>query len=124
MSGHTPGPWRVNYSQFSQVLAENGALIATCAKLGSLTTLHANAQVIALAPDLFRIASRLAALAEGLSNGNSSAEEAACRLAEEARAAIAKAATPTLADEPSLSQSMFATSADYEAAVKATGAQS
>lgn len=91
MSKSTPGPWRVNYSRFSQVLAENGALIATCAKLGSLTTLQANATLVALAPELFFIASRLAALAEGLGNGNSGAEAAAWRLAEEARAAIAKA---------------------------------
>jgi len=49
---HTTGPWRVTFSRFSQVLAENGALIATCAKLGSLTTLEANARLIATAPEL------------------------------------------------------------------------
>lgn len=48
----TPGPWRVNYSHFSQVLASNGALIAKCERLNSLTTLQANAQLIAAAPEL------------------------------------------------------------------------
>lgn len=90
-SKHTPGPWRMNYTQFSEVLAENGALIATCERLGSLTTLQANAALIAQAPELFRIATELAAIADGLANGNSGAEDKACRLADEARAVIAKA---------------------------------
>ncbi len=46
-------------------------------------------------PELIRIARRLAALVEGLQNSNSLAEEAATRLAEEAKAVIARAgATP------------------------------
>lgn len=91
MSKYTPGPWRVNYRKFSQVVAENGALIATCNTLGSLTELQANSTLIAQAPELLRIVSELAAISDGLANGNSSAEEKACRLAEEARLAIAKA---------------------------------
>jgi len=88
---HTPGPWEVNFTKFSHVLAENGALIATCNRLGSLTNLEANARVIAQSPILFGIVERLAAIADGLNNGNSAAEHEACRLAEQARAAIAKA---------------------------------
>ena len=87
---HTPGPWKVNYRQFSRVTSENGALIATCNRLDSLSTLQANALLIAQAPALYVIATRLAALAEGLRNGSSAAEYVACRLADEASAAIAK----------------------------------
>lgn len=43
MSDHTPGPWAVNYTKFSEVRAENGAVIARCLKLTSLTNLEANA---------------------------------------------------------------------------------
>ena len=41
-------------------------------------------------PELLRITRRLAALVEGLQNSNSSAEEAATRLAEEANSALAR----------------------------------
>ncbi|MDH0423516.1 hypothetical protein ACMFLR_18970 [Delftia tsuruhatensis] len=87
----TPGPWKVSFSKFSRVTAENGALIAKCEKLESLTNLEANARLIAMSPDLFSIANRLAALSEGLNNGSSAAEHEACKLAEEARVAVAKA---------------------------------
>lgn len=43
MSGHTKGPWAVNFTKFSEVRAENGAVIARCLKLTSLTNLEANA---------------------------------------------------------------------------------
>ena len=43
MSDHTPGPWAVNFTKFSEVRAENGAVIARCLKLTSLTNLEANA---------------------------------------------------------------------------------
>ena len=46
MSGHTNGPWVVNYTKFSEVRAENGAVIARCVKLTSLTNLEANARRI------------------------------------------------------------------------------
>ena len=88
---HTPGPWKVNYNKFNEVLAENGALVATCNRLGGLVNLQANAKVIAQAPSLLKIAERLAAISEGLRNGNSAAEEAACRLADQAVAAVKKA---------------------------------
>lgn len=88
---HTPGPWKVNYNKFSEVLAENGALVATCNRLGSLVNLQANANVIAQAPSLLKIAERLAAISEGLRNGNSSAEEEACRLADQAIAVVKEA---------------------------------
>ena len=47
MSEHTKGPWIVSYSKFSEVRAENGAVIARCVKLTSLTNLEANARRIA-----------------------------------------------------------------------------
>ncbi len=47
MSEHTKGPWAVSYSKFSEVRAENGAVIARCVKLTSLTNLEANARRIA-----------------------------------------------------------------------------
>ena len=46
MSEHTKGPWAVNYTKFSEVRAENGAVIARCVKLTSLTNLEANARRI------------------------------------------------------------------------------
>lgn len=47
MIEHTKGPWIVSYSKFSEVRAENGAVIARCVKLTSLTNLEANARRIA-----------------------------------------------------------------------------
>ena len=47
MSEHTKGPWVVGYSKFSEVRAENGAVIARCVRLTSLTNLEANARRIA-----------------------------------------------------------------------------
>ena len=46
MSEHTKGPWAVNYTKFSEVRAENGAVIARCVKLTSLPNLKANARRI------------------------------------------------------------------------------
>lgn len=90
MSKHTPGPWKMRFSNISQVVAENGALIAKCNRLDSLVNLQANAILIAQAPELFRIVERLSLLSEGLSNGNSSAEEMATRLSEDAKKIVAK----------------------------------
>lgn len=45
----TPGPWKASFTKFSDVTAENGALIAKCARLDSLTRLEANARYIAAA---------------------------------------------------------------------------
>ena len=47
MSEHTKGPWAVSYSKFSEVRAENGAVIARCVRLTSLANLEANARRIA-----------------------------------------------------------------------------
>lgn len=52
MSKHTPGPWRAGYTKLTDVVAENGALIATCHKLKGLVELQANARLIAAAPTL------------------------------------------------------------------------
>lgn len=46
---------------------------------------------LALPADVWEIVTKLAAIADGLANGNSGAEEIATRLAEKARAAISKA---------------------------------
>ena len=87
---HTPGPWNVNFLKFSEVRAENGLVIAICKPVDSLVTLQANAQLMAASPILLDIARRLAGIAEGLRNGNSSAEEYACRIADEALEIVAK----------------------------------
>lgn len=91
MTEYTAGPWKVRYTKFSEVIAENGALICKVQRLTSLTNLQANAMLIAKAPELLRIASRMAELSDGLNNSNSSAEEAASRLAEEAIKIVAEA---------------------------------
>lgn len=87
---HTPGPWHASYTKLGLVHAENGAIVARCERLTSLTQLSANARLIAATPGLFSIASRLAALSDGLANGNSASEFAAVELASEARAFISK----------------------------------
>lgn len=56
---HTPGPWKVNYTKFSEVRAENGAVIAECKKLTNLVNLQANARLVAAAPDLLAALDRL-----------------------------------------------------------------
>lgn len=52
MSKRTPGPWHVEFTRFSDVKAENGAIVAKCNKLTGLVNLQANARLIAAAPDL------------------------------------------------------------------------
>ena len=49
---HTHGPWAVNFKKFSEVRAENGAIVAECKKLTGLVNLQANARLIAAAPEL------------------------------------------------------------------------
>jgi hypothetical protein len=56
---HTPGPWNVNFKKFSEVRAENGAVIAECKKLTGLVNLQANARLVAAAPDLLAALGRL-----------------------------------------------------------------
>ena len=91
----TDGEWRASYTRIGHVIAENGAVIAKCEKLGSFAQMEANAKSIVKCvnahDELFSIASGLALILDGLTNGNSSAEFEAVRLAERARAAIAKA---------------------------------
>jgi len=59
---------------------------------------RANARLIASAPELFALAAKLAAICDGLNNGNSSAEHEACKLAEQAKALIDKALPVTTKD--------------------------
>ncbi|WP_313251121.1 hypothetical protein [Stenotrophomonas indicatrix] len=109
-SKHTPGPWALESVNTS---------VGSCHKIGPFPSagvrsevhacvyadrlrlglddespiaveLLANARLIAAAPELFRIVERLSQLADGLANSNSSAEEMATRLAEDAKKAIAK----------------------------------
>lgn len=61
---HTQGPWKINYTKFSEIMAENGALIAKVNKLNGLVNLEANARLIAAAPEL------LAALHNMLEDGD------------------------------------------------------
>ncbi len=90
MTQHTPGPWRVSYARMRQVVADNGAIIATCNKLNGLVNLQANARLIASVTDLLDIVTSLANISEGLANGNSSAEAEAFRLSERGRIVITK----------------------------------
>lgn len=52
MNKHTPGKWKVNFKKFSQVQAENGAVIAEFKTLTTMVNLQANAQLAAASPDL------------------------------------------------------------------------
>ena len=49
---YTPGPWTVNYTKFSEVRTSDGAIVAKCTKLTTLTNMQANAALIAAAPEL------------------------------------------------------------------------
>lgn len=49
---HTPGPWKVSFTNISEVKAENGARIAKCDKLNGLVNLQANSRLVAAAPEL------------------------------------------------------------------------
>jgi len=49
---HTPGPLRASFTKISDVIAENGALVAKCNNLTGLVNLQANARLFAAAPDL------------------------------------------------------------------------
>ena len=80
----TPGPWSVNFKKFSEVRAENGAVIAECKKLTGLVNLQANARLIAAAPDL------LEALKDAVGHAIFPASAISGAL-DRARAAIAKA---------------------------------
>lgn len=93
---HTPGPWLVfdeaeegdafAHSEWPHVMTNDGYAVCDLCDWGSLT-LEAqieNARLIAAAPSLYSLAASLAALADGLNNGNSSAEVEAVKLAEQA----------------------------------------
>lgn len=77
-NGTTQGPWKADFKKIGWVKAENGAVIAKCEKLTSLTNMEANARLISAAPDL------LEALECLLEMGHAKAGDLA-------RAAIAKA---------------------------------
>jgi hypothetical protein len=49
----TPGPWETPYRNFSEVRAQNGALVAVCKPLDGLVNLQANARLIAAAPQMY-----------------------------------------------------------------------
>lgn len=103
---HTPGPWKARkIDDQCWAIDSNGdpnmgheswtdmVIVYGCddqPDAGSVVA-EANARLIAQAPELFRIASELAAIAEELENSNSGAEEYACRLARQAQTTIAKA---------------------------------
>lgn len=108
MSKHTPGPWMVwndGHGNLSVRSANerdtaDATYLEIATEVGGLRTgpnfkdhseEQANARLIAAAPELFRIVERLSKLADGLANSNSSAEEMATRLAEDAKKVVAKA---------------------------------
>lgn len=105
----TPGPWRAfEYSWCETSILANGFDHGICAldinhateesQEADAAVMAANARLIAAAPDLFRLATELANLADGLQNGNSSAEYRACQIAEEAKSLVAKALPVTTKD--------------------------
>ena len=92
MSAHSPGPWFVT-SEDDRPTGSVGTspLSNDIALTWSETCAKADARLIAAAPELLAIVSKLALLREGLENGSSSAEHAATRLALDAVAVVAKA---------------------------------
>lgn len=97
--GFTPGPWfyRRGDEWSHTVVTHHGFLPDGSINTWVVASLNkqrepeheANARLIAVAPDLFHLAKRLAALREALENGNSSAEFEVCKLAEQAQALVA-----------------------------------
>ncbi|WP_017907541.1 hypothetical protein [Xanthomonas sp. SHU 199] len=49
----TPGPWRVKFSNFSEVTATNGAVVAKVQKLTGLVQMQDDARLISAAPELY-----------------------------------------------------------------------
>jgi len=60
MSGHTPGPWKIDYKKFNIIKTADGAIVATCNNLTGLCNMQNNARLIAAAPDLLEVCQRLA----------------------------------------------------------------
>ena len=91
MSGHTPGPWRIEPKPYSQFYIQiTGIDLKAIASLhaGALRNKpcqHANALLIAAAPDLLEALTVLSDWVESLISDNE------CRPLENARASIAKA---------------------------------
>lgn len=93
MSKHTPGPWAYQEDSDAYTHIVRGPGNRFICQLAQTTSaeIEANARLIAASPELFRIVERLSLLADGLANSNSSAEEMATRLAEDAKKIVAKA---------------------------------
>ena len=83
---HTPGPWIPSYTKIGSVTAENGAVIAKCMRLTSLSGLEANARLIAAAPELLEALQALETLF-----APRACDSTAATWIDKARAAIAKA---------------------------------
>ena len=105
---HTPGPlhvtgdtdgWSASHdgigtSEFRAIAEADGRVVALVvahdeSHFADLDT-KSNADLFSVAPEMAKIVERLAALQDGLNNGNSAAEHEACRLAEHAAAVLAK----------------------------------
>ncbi len=55
MTGHTPGPWRVdNYAEFAMVITPTGMEIGNATERESACLTLADAQLIAAAPELLQ----------------------------------------------------------------------
>jgi len=86
----TAGPWEASGKHIVQ--GDGGVVAYVTAYAMPTLRQKADARLIAQAPALHAIARKLAALAEGLEHGSSAAEDAAARLAFEAKAVLAKVA--------------------------------
>ena len=84
---YTAGPWHADFQKISEVKADNGALIARCNKLTSLTNLQANARLIAAAPELLEALEAMKSSFHGVEWMEPLMQQASAM----ARAAIAKA---------------------------------
>ena len=51
---HTPGPWKVSSHQ-TQIHSERYGLVATLEEFTEKSTTHANARLIAAAPEMFEV---------------------------------------------------------------------
>lgn len=66
---HTPGPWEVSSHQ-TQIHSERYGLVATLQEFTEKSTTHANARLIAAAPEMYELLKEIFRLSEiGLSNG-------------------------------------------------------
>jgi len=96
MSKHTPGPWYVDSDNKSRVLAETFQFLQASAHGAPESEWHANARLIAAAPDLLAVLQEMPDIIKDFDGGNPEtstgwASEEMLDLWQRVNAAIAKA---------------------------------